>query len=151
MREKDVIIELHSVHAYDRDDSESFDFSTDGTYSFEDGVGRLSYWESEVTGLPGTRTRVEISPQEIVVDRSGTVSSRMEFREGVKNTFQYHTPFGMADVRMDTHKLRSSFDEHGGVAELDYVLDLEHTVAVRNKFHLKVTEQTGEERYGESH
>ena len=32
MNEKDVIIELHSVHAYDRDDSESFDFSTDGTY-----------------------------------------------------------------------------------------------------------------------
>lgn len=148
MREKDVIIELHSVHAYDRDDSESFDFSTDGTYSFADGVGTLSYWESEVTGLPGTRTRVRISPQEIVVDRSGTVSARMEFREGSQNTFQYFTPYGMADVRMDTHRLRSSFNEHGGVAELDYVLDLEHAVAVRNKFRLKVSEQTGEERYG---
>ena len=151
MTEKDVIIELHSVHAYDRDDSESFDFVTDGSYRFEDGVGRLSYWESEVTGMPGTRTRLEIRPQEIVVDRSGTVSSRMEFREGLKHTFQYTTPFGMADVRMNTHALHADFNEHGGVAELDYVLDLEHTVAVRNKFHLRVREQIGEERYGESH
>lgn len=148
MKEKNVIIELHSVHAYDRDDSESFDFSTDGTYSFADGVGTLSYWESEVTGLPGTRTRVKITPREIVVDRDGTVSARMEFREGCKNTFQYNTPFGMADVRMDTHKLRADFNEHGGFAELDYVLDLEHTVAVRNKFHLKVSEQRGEEIHG---
>ena len=148
MNEKDVIIELHSVHAYDRDDPESFDFSTDGTYSFTDGVGTLSYWESEVTGLPGTRTRVEISPYRIVVDRSGTVSARMEFKEGDKNTFQYFTPFGMADVRMDTHRLRADFNEHGGTAELDYVLDLAHAVAVRNKFHLRVSEQTGEERHG---
>lgn len=148
MKEKDVIIELHSVHAYDRDDSESFDFCSDGTYRFEDGVGYLSYWESEVTGLPGTRTRVEISPLEIVVDRSGTVSSRMAFREGCRHTFQYSTPFGMADVRMDTHKLRASFNENGGVAELDYVLNLEHTVAVHNKFHLKVSEQLGEENHG---
>ncbi|MBQ6465143.1 MAG: DUF1934 domain-containing protein [Oscillospiraceae bacterium] len=148
MEEKNVIIELHSVHAYDRDDSESFDFSTDGTYRFEDGVGRLSYWESAVTGLPGTRTSVAISPLEIVVDREGTVTSRMEFREGKRNTFQYQTPFGMADVRMNTHRLRADFNEHGGDAELDYVLDLEHTVAVRNRFHLKVTEMTGEERYG---
>ncbi len=151
MSEKDVVIELHSEHAYDRDDGESFDFSTDGTYRYEDGVGLLSYWESEVTGLAGTHTTVEVSPGGIVVDRSGTVTSRMEFREGVKNFFQYGTPYGMADVCMDTHRLRSSFNEHGGVAELDYVLGLEHTVAVRNRFTIKVTEQTGEERYGQFH
>ena len=151
MNEKDVIIELHSVHAYDRDDSESFDFSTDGSYSFEDGVGRLSYWESEVTGLPGTRTSVEISPWGIVVDRSGTVTSRMEFREGMRSVFQYHTPFGFADIGMDTRRLCADFNEHGGQAELDYVLDLEHALSVRNKFHLKVTEQTGEESHGQSH
>ena len=148
MKEKDVIIDMHSDHAYDREDADSFDFSTDGTYSFVDGVGRLSYWESEVTGLAGTRTCVEITPHGIVVDRSGTVTSRMEFREGLKNFFQYHTPYGMADVCMDTHRLRADFNEHGGLAELDYVLDLEHTVALRNKFRLKVTEQTGEERHG---
>ena len=91
---------------------------------------------------------MKISPCEIVVDRSGTVSARMEFREGSKNTFQYYTPFGMADVRMDTHRLRADFNEHGGTAELDYVLDLAHAVAVRNKFHLTVSEQMGEERHG---
>ena len=41
---------------------------------------------------------------------------------------------------MDTRRIRSAFDEHGGKMELDYVLDLEHAVAMRNKFQLQVRE-----------
>lgn len=148
MKDKNVYIDIHSVHAYDEDDSESMDFTTDGHYRFENGVGHLSYWESEVTGMPGTQTRVSISPDGVVVDRKGTVTSRMEFREGMKNLFPYETPYGMATMRMDTRKIRARFDEHGGDMELDYVLDLEHLVAVRNKFQLRVTEQTGDRTHG---
>ena len=141
MKEKEVVIDIHSVHAYDREDRESLDFSTDGVYRFENGVGHLSYWESEVTGMPGTQTRVSVSPEGVVVDRRGTVTSRMEFKEGIKSFFQYQTPYGMANMGMDTRRLSARFDEHGGAMELDYVLDLEHMVAVRNRFRLRVREQ----------
>ncbi len=140
MKEKEVVIDVRSEHAYDEEGTDSLEFSTDGMYRFEDGFARLWYWETEVTGLPGTRTSIEIGPESVTVDRMGTVTSRMEFKEGLRNFFPFETPYGLATMGMDTRSIRSSFDEHGGRMELDYVLDLEHAAAVRNKFHLQVRE-----------
>lgn len=140
MREKEVVIDVKSVHAYDEEEGDSLEFSTDGMYRYENGSAHLWYWETEVTGLPGTRTSVDIGPAGVVVDRMGTVTSRMEFREGLKNFFPYETPYGLATMGMDTRRIRAAFDEHGGSMELDYVLDLEHAAAIRNKFHLQVRE-----------
>ena len=127
MKEKEVLIAMHSVHAYDSEDTDSLDFTTDGLYRYENGVGTLRYWESEVTGMPGTQTKVEISPDGVIVDRVGTVNSRMEFREGLKNVFPYETPYGLATMGMDTRRIRSRFNEHGGDVEAmadDLVRDL---------------------------
>lgn len=140
MKEKEVVIDVHSVHAYDEEGSDSLDFSTDGMYRYENGSAHLWYWETDVTGLPGTRTSVEIGPQGVIVDRSGTVTSRMEFREGLKNFFPYETPYGLATMGMDTRRIRAAFDENGGNMELDYVLNLEHVAAIRNKFQIRVKE-----------
>lgn len=146
---KDVVISIHSIHGYDLDqEEERIDFTTDGLYSYENGVSRLSYMESEVTGLPGTRTSVEVSLEGIVVNRDGFVTSRMEFREGLKHSFLYNTPYGTATMGVDTRRIRHSFDEHGGNAEIDYVIDMEHVVAVRNRFMINVTEQIGEQTHG---
>lgn len=147
MKEREVLIDIHSIHAYDQEDTDSLDFTTDGLYRYEDGVGLLRYWESEVTGMPGTQTRVEISPESVVVDRIGMVNSRMEFREGLKSLFPYETPYGQATLGMDTRHICSRFNEHGGDMELDYVLNLEHMVAVRNKFRIRVTVPNSEDRH----
>ena len=63
MKEKEVVIDVHSVHAFDEEGSDTLDFSTDGMYRYENGSAHLWYWETEVTGLPGTRTSVEIGPE----------------------------------------------------------------------------------------
>lgn len=138
MKEKEVVIDVRSVHAYDEEGSDSLEFSTDGMYRYENGSAHLWYWESEVTGLTGTRTSLEIGPEGVILDRIGTVTGRMEFREGLKNFFPYETPYGLATLGMDTRRVSAAFDEHGGKMELDYVLDLEHAAAVRNKLRLQV-------------
>ena len=146
---KDVVINIHSTHAYDvTEEEDSMDFTTDGVYSYEDGICRLSYMESDVTGMPGTRTVVVVSPEGIVVDRDGYVTSRMEFKEGLKSSFLYNTPYGTATMGIDTRRVSHSFNEHGGRAEIDYVIDMEHAIAVRNKFLINVTEQIGEQTHG---
>ena len=137
---KDVVISINSTFSFDEGEEQRMEFTTDGYYFYEDQVGCLSYEESEVTGLPGTRTSVEIGPEGVIVDRMGTVTSRMEFREGLKNFFPYETPYGLATMGMDTRRIRAAFDENGGNMELDYVLDLEHAAAIRNKFQIQVRE-----------
>ena len=140
---KDVWISFHSVNGYDDEEPDSLEFSTDGQYLFQDPVACLSYQESEVTGLEGTRTSVTILPDQVVVDRAGMVQSRMIFKEGSKSSFLYSTPFGQATMGVDTRSIRQSMNEHGGKVEIDYVVDMEHAVVARNKFQITIR-QMGE-------
>ena len=144
---KDVLISIRSVQDYGHDEEDSLEFTTDGHYFYDGSVGCLSYQESEVTGMEGTRTSVLVGPDQVVVDRDGTINSRMVFQEGLRSSFQYRTPFGTANFGVDTRKIRQSFGENGGDMEIDYVVNMEHAFATRNKFQITV-KQTGEQNHG---
>lgn len=140
---KDVVISMRSIQGCDQDDQQILDFTTDGHY-FQDGEAScFSYMETEVTGLEGTRTSVVVMPDHVVVDRDGSITSRMIFREGEKNSFPYDTPFGTAMLGVKTRRIRQDFNENGGELEVDYVVDMEHALVARNKIQLNIREQRG--------
>lgn len=142
--QKDVIISMQTVQNCDDAENRSvLDFMTDGHYTYDDNIGRVTYEESEVTGLPGTRTSVVIMPDRVVVDRDGSLSSRMVFKEGEKSSFLYSTPYGNATMGVDTRKISHSFDEKGGTAEIEYVVNVEHAVFTRNKLTIHVKQDGG--------
>ena len=143
---KDVVISIRSLTGLGEEE-DSLDFVTDGLYSYADGVASLSYLETEVTGLEGTRTSVKVSPDKVVVNRDGLVMSRMVFTPGQRSAFQYDTPIGTATMQMDMHRITQRFDERGGEMEIDYVLGLEHAVISRNRFRLNVREQREPRKY----
>ena len=147
MTKKDVVIYIRSLYGYGEEEEDSIDFTTDGLYSFDGNTASLTYQESEVTGLEGTRTSVTVRPNEVVVDRDGLVKSQMVFKEGSKNSFLYSTPFGQATMGVDTRRIRGSLDESGGQIEIDYVVDMEHAVVASNKFQITVR-QMGEQAQG---
>ena len=134
----DVIISIKSLQNYGFEDQDSVEFTSDGSYSFEDGVACISYDESIVTGMEGTRTSLIVTPDEVTVNRVGLITSRMSFTSGGKSTFQYGTPYGTANLGIDTREIVHEFDENGGHMELDYVVNMEHAVVTRNKFFINV-------------
>ena len=146
----DVVISIRTVHSCDTDEEDYLDFTTDGLYTYDGEVGCLSYLETEVTGMEGTRTSVIVMPDQVVVDRDGMITSRMIFREGDKTSFLYNTPYGTATMNISTRRIVRDLDEHGGQVEIDYVVDMEHTIVTKNKFRLDITEQKqmGENQYG---
>lgn len=133
----DVIISVRTVH----DGESSMDFITDGVYSFEEGLCSLSYLESNVTGMDGTRTTVTFLPEEVIVDREGSITSRMIFCEGTTNTMSYETPFGRTVMGLDTKKITRSFGPDGGSAEIDYVLGVQHRLFTKAKLFIRVERQ----------
>ena len=137
---KDVVIYIRSLFGDGADDN-TIDFTTDGLYTYDGDTACLTYQESEVTGMEGTRTSVMVMPDQVVVDRDGAVTSRMIFRPGEKHAFLYDTPVGSATMHMDTRNMNARFNEHGGHMEIDYVLDMEHAFVSRNRFRLTVKEQ----------
>lgn len=137
---KDVRISINSTFSFDEGEEQRMEFTTDGYYFYEDQVGCLSYEETEVTGLTGTRTSLFVMPDQVIIDREGTVTSRMVFQEGLKSAFQYATPFGNATMGINTRRIAQSMGAEGGSVEIDYVVDMEHVIASRNKFEITVKE-----------
>ena len=137
---KDVWISISNRQSGGPVEEDTLVFDTAGHYFFDDGVGVLSYQESELTGLEGTRTSVMVMPNQVVVDRDGLLTGRMVFREGTRDAFPYNTPYGQMMLGIDTRKIRHNFNENGGDVEIDYVTDLAHTFVTRNKFRISVKE-----------
>jgi uncharacterized beta-barrel protein YwiB (DUF1934 family) len=140
---KNVVISIKGTQNFTQDPSDTVELVTDGEYICENGRGRLTYMESELTGMAGTTTSFIFSPTEVVLTREGSLTSRMIFREGWKNTFLYDTPFGSATMGLNTHRITSSLGPRGGDMEIDYIVDFDHTMVGRNSFHINVREQGG--------
>ncbi len=138
---KDVIISITGVQNFTQGSDDTVELVTEGKYSYRDGRGELSYMESELTGMQGTRTSFTFGPDGVVLSREGTLTSKMVFREGTKNTFLYDTPFGSATMGLDTHRIHSTMGPRGGEMEIDYVVDFDHAVVGRNKFRINVRER----------
>ena len=140
---KNVLIRLRTCQNISDGDTDNMDFLTEGLYTFEDDVGYITYLESPVTGLEGTRTSLYITPDRIVVDRDGSLSSRMVFKEGLSDKFLYNTPYGTAQMNIRTKSIQHHFDKNGGSAEIDYFLDMQQRYSMMNKFTINV-EDIGE-------
>ena len=139
-QEKEVFITIQSSQNYGDDVEVMPELITRGAYRCDkDGI-RLSYMESELTGLGGTETVFQVRPDEVIMTRMGEVNSRMVFRQGQPGKFSYDTQFGALRMGMDTRKLQCALDEHGGSMEIVYDLGFNSSFLSRNTFKIKVQE-----------
>ena len=106
---KDVWISISNRQSHGPTEEDTLVFDTVGSYFFNDGIGVLSYQESELTGLEGTRTSVMVMPDQVVVDRDGILTGRMVFREGARDSYPYQTPYGQMMLGIDTRRIRHNF------------------------------------------
>lgn len=139
--EKKVIITVSGSQSLDQGEQEDVELMTEGMYEYEGGTGRFAYEESEITGMEGTTTRFLCSPTEVVISRTGAVTSKMVFVEGRQNVFLYETPYGSATLGVDTHKITNKLGEHGGELNIDYTLHVDRMLVSRNRFLVKIKEQ----------
>jgi uncharacterized beta-barrel protein YwiB (DUF1934 family) len=136
---KDVIISIIGTQSME-EGPESIELVTDGQYSFNNEKSVLTYMESELTGMDGTKTTFEVGKDLITMIREGTVNSQMIFEKGKKHVFLYETPFGAATLGVDTHRIKSGFGEHGGDMELEYAVDVDNMRLGTNAFKIHVKE-----------
>ena len=140
---KDVMIQIRATQSGEdpREENEIADFSTEGQLECLDGVGTLTYPESELTGMEGTITTIAFTPQGAVLTRQGNVMGEMVFSPGERNTFLYETPYGSSTVGLETQTFVSTLTERGGTLEIDYVIDFDHAFVGLNRMRITVTEK----------
>lgn len=137
--EKNVIISIKGKQSYPQSPPEIIELVTEGVLEDRGDEGiTLSYRESEVTGLEGTLTTIQVEPRRVTLQRVGSVNSQMVFEEGRRHLSMYDTPYGALAVGIHTRKMRSSLDSKGGDVTIYYALEIEHGHAGQNMFHINV-------------
>lgn len=133
-----VLLTIRAEQRYEDMEPDGVELMTEGTLEPVEGGLRLSYQESELTGLEGTTTTFEIRDPRVILTRTGRVNSQMVFEEGKQHTSLYETPFGELAVDIQTSRLRHSLTERGGLLDLRYSISVDHSVTGRNAFKIRV-------------
>ncbi len=83
----------------------------------------INYDESEITEHKGSRTRLKIYKDKMLMTKVGAFSSKMEFRQGKKYRNLYSTPFGNFDLEYTTVLYNNNLNEKGrGSIHAEYMI-----------------------------
>ena len=139
--DKSVIISIRGTQTLDDNPPETVELITEGRLidCGEEGY-TLTYQESELTGLEGTLTTFQVEPDRVTLLRVGEFNSQMVFQEGRRHLAMYNTPYGSMTIGVNTRHLQADLTECGGDIEIDYAIEIDHTVAGRNVFQINVRE-----------
>lgn len=141
--EKDVVISIKGMQKYEGNDPDTVELVTAGRL-MKDKVGyTLSYQESEITGLEGTLTTIQVEGEQVTLMRMGEFNSQMVFQEGRRHLSMYNTPYGAMSVGVNTRHLLADLSDKGGDIEIDYAIEIDHAIAGRSVFQIKVREADG--------
>ena len=139
MENNNVIISIRGMQSYEQVEDEAIELVTEGRLEDEGGGHYLlSYQESELTGLEGTLTTLQIEKDRIILLRMGEVNSQMVFQEGRRHLSMYNTPYGALSVGISTRRMKSDLRRDGGKIEIDYAIEIDHAMAGENLFQIQV-------------
>ena len=142
--DKSVIISIKGKQSYENVEDETIELVTEGLLAKEgEGAYTLSYQESELTGLEGTLTTIQVEGEQVTLMRVGEVNSQMVFQEGRRHLSMYNTPYGAMAIGVNTRHLLADLNDQGGDIEIDYAIEIDHAIAGRNIFQIKVKEAEG--------
>ena len=129
--EKEVIISIKGMQKYENAELDTIELVT---------WGRLERDGESFTRLEGTLTTFQIEPERVTLLRVGEYTSQMVFQEGRRHMSMYNTPYGTMSIGVNTRHLTAQVGESGGDIEIDYAIEIDHTVAGRNVFQIKIKE-----------
>lgn len=141
--EKEVIISIKGMQKYEGTPPDVIELVTEGRLA-RDGEGyTLSYQESELTGLGGTLTTIQVEDGQVTLMRMGEFNSQLVFQEGRRHLSMYNTPYGAMTIGVNTRHLLAELTDQGGDIEVDYSVEVDHALAGRNIFRINVKEAEG--------
>ncbi len=141
MDDKKYVIQISGMQAYEGDaEPNDVELITEGAYFYQDGKYFVEYEESEVTGMAGTKTCIEIDKDYVALVRNGSVNTQMLFMRDKTTTSYYNTPYGMMVIGVLSNRVESHLDLHGGQVEVEYFMDINNQRTGTNNFMINIRE-----------
>ena len=95
-------------------ESSSLELSTLGRMERTAGGYRLTYQESETTGMEGVTTSMLVNPTAITLERQGAMNSMMVLEKGRRTVCNYDTGYGSLLMGVYARDIRSNLADCGG-------------------------------------
>lgn len=134
---KDVMLRIKGVQMSDEAGTDEMEFITEAQLFQRNGAVYLLYEESELSGMPGCKTRLRMRDDEIQMKRFGEgagLGNEIRFKKGSRFTGIYDTPFGAIEMEVLTTDLRNTLSEEGsGEIDIDYDISLKGLLEGRNR------------------
>ncbi len=112
---------------------------TEATLEKFDDCFIINYDESEITEQKGSRTRLKIYKDNMLMTKVGLYSSKMEFQKGKKYSNLYSTPYGSFDLDYETVVFEYNLDEKGrGNVYVEYKITFADTDESYNKLNIDI-------------
>lgn len=133
---KYVIISLKGSQS-DGLEQDEIELVTEGVYYQKGSSHFVTYDETEVTGLEGTTTTLEIENNKVTLLRSGQNNSQLIFERGQRHLCCYETPFGSFTIGITSNKVDIDLTEDGGVIAAQYQIEINNNTSGMNNFFLQ--------------
>ena len=137
---KDIMVKIKGHQAGDEIGEDSIEFITEAKLFKRGEAIYLIYEESELSGIPGCKTRLKLKGNEVQMKRFGKgagVGSEIKFEKGKRYKGLYDTPFGPIEMEVLTNKLENTLSEQGdGHIDIDYSISLKGLLEGRNKLNI---------------
>lgn len=125
MKAKEVKIHIKSSQTDSTGEKSDMEFYTDGKFGIIGDTTCLSYEESHVSGLEGSKSTIKIKGNVVSLTRLGKNNTNFVFKLGEITNTLYNTEYGDFQMEVHTHGIHISIDEEGqSTLYLRYTLNI---------------------------
>lgn len=133
-----VVLSVRGSQSYAEQEPEVIELVTEGSLEETEDGWKLSYEESDLTGLQGVNTTFWVRDGQITLIRTGKLNSEMVFREGEAHDSLYQMEFGALMLTVCATRVESNLTKQGGTIDLRYNISIEQNAAGVIEYHLEI-------------
>lgn len=135
---REVLLTIRGQQTYSDQEPETVELVTEGVLESIETGWKLTYEESDLTGLKGVTTTFQVEPGKVTLSRKGPLSSQMVFQEGVFHESLYQMEFGALMITVCANRVAYDIGEQGGTIDLTYAIEIEQSAAGYIEYHLDI-------------
>lgn len=137
---KDIMVRIKGHQISKEAGEDSMEFVTEAKLYERGGAMYLIYDETELSGIPGCKTRLKFKGDQVQMKRigeNGSSGHEIRFEKGKRYSGYYETPMGPIEIEVLTNKLENTLSADGeGQIDIDYSISLKGLLEGRNKLNI---------------
>ncbi len=137
---KETMVKICANQISDEAGEDYMEFMTEAKLYEKNGAIYVIYEESEVSGIPGCRTRLKLKGDKVQMKRFGEghgIGNEIKFEKGKRFTGFYPTPIGPVEIEILTNSLENNITyEDKGTLDIDYSISLKGLMEGRNRLNI---------------